>query len=190
MPRWKGGARRNRRAWVRSPIDMRGKPVREECEELELADAASTLLDECRMVLPGIQALFGFQLIAVFNQRFADDLDKPDQLLHLAAISLVAIAVALVMTPAAYHRHRGARVVTDTFIHLSSLLLVASMVPLALGLSIDLYVIAKLIVDNDALGVPIAVGLFAFMSFCWFVFPRLTPLHEGVMKVHAKPGEG
>jgi hypothetical protein len=24
------------------------------------------------MVLPGIQALFGFQLIAVFDQRFAD----------------------------------------------------------------------------------------------------------------------
>src|SRR5207244_6072194 len=105
---------------------------REECETLELADAAQTMLDECRMVLPGIQALFGFQLIAVFNQRFAEDLPKSDQGLHLVAITLVAIAVALVMTPAAYHRHRGARVVTDTFVHVSSVLLVASMIPLAL----------------------------------------------------------
>ena len=28
------------------------------------------LEEEARMILPGIQALFGFQLIAVFNQRF------------------------------------------------------------------------------------------------------------------------
>jgi hypothetical protein len=27
-------------------------------------------IEEARMVLPGIQALFGFQLIAVFNERF------------------------------------------------------------------------------------------------------------------------
>lgn len=36
-------------------------------EELPLSQAAQHLLEECRMVLPGIQALFGFQLIAVFN---------------------------------------------------------------------------------------------------------------------------
>jgi hypothetical protein len=32
---------------------------------------AQEAIDEARMVLPGIQALFGFQLIAVFNERFA-----------------------------------------------------------------------------------------------------------------------
>ena len=39
-------------------------------EEVRLDSAASHLLEECRMVLPGIQALFGFQLIAVFNDGF------------------------------------------------------------------------------------------------------------------------
>lgn len=29
-----------------------------------LSDSVSHMLEECRMVLPGIQALFGFQLIA------------------------------------------------------------------------------------------------------------------------------
>jgi len=38
-----------------------------EKEELPLRLAAEYLIEECRMVLPGIQALFGFQLIAVFN---------------------------------------------------------------------------------------------------------------------------
>ena len=53
------------------------------------------------MVLPGIQALFGFQLIAVFNERFRQ-LSEGEQLIHFTAIMLVAIAIALIMTPAAY----------------------------------------------------------------------------------------
>jgi hypothetical protein len=39
-------------------------------EKLSLEDALTHLLEECRMVLPGVQALFGFQLIAVFNRSF------------------------------------------------------------------------------------------------------------------------
>jgi hypothetical protein len=39
-------------------------------EELQLAKAAGFFLEECRMVLSGIQALFGFQLITIFNSGF------------------------------------------------------------------------------------------------------------------------
>src|ERR1700674_1041889 len=60
-------------------------------------------IEEARMVLPGIQALFGFQLIAVFNERFRQ-LPTPEQAMHFAAILLIALAIALIMTPAAYHR--------------------------------------------------------------------------------------
>ena len=50
-----------------------------------LSDMASHLLEECRMVLPGIQALFGFQLMAVFNAKFWD-LDFYHRVVHLLAI--------------------------------------------------------------------------------------------------------
>jgi hypothetical protein len=151
---------------------------REERQELKLSEAAQTLLDECRMVLPGIQALFGFQLIAVFNERFSKDLDRFDQQLHMAAIALVALAVALVMTPAAFHRSRGSREVTDTFIHISSLLLLASMVPLALGLSVDFHLIAKLVLGSEPLAIASGLALFAVLMGFWFVFPRLRAVHE------------
>jgi hypothetical protein len=142
-------------------------------EELGLAEAAQTLLDECRMVLPGIQAIFGFQLIAVFNERFSRDLHKPEQALHLAALALLALAAALVMTPAAYHRSRGAREVSGHFIKLSSRLLLASMLPLALGLSIDVYLIARLVLGTPDLALAVAAALFAVMTFLWFAYPRL-----------------
>jgi hypothetical protein len=37
-----------------------------------LEHEARQAVEEARMVLPGIQALFGFQLIAVFNQRYTE----------------------------------------------------------------------------------------------------------------------
>lgn len=91
-----------------------------ERQELRLSEAARTLVEECRMVLPGVQAIFGFQLIAVFQQKFGEELDKPYQYLHLSALTLVAIAAAVIMTPAAYHRIRNPREVTERFIRVSS----------------------------------------------------------------------
>src|SRR5215211_1841498 len=89
-------------------------------EQVSLDSAATHILEECRMVLPGIQALFGFQLIAVFNDSFEEKLSRVEQLLHLAAIVLVTVAIALVMAPAALHRRSQPREVSARFIDLSS----------------------------------------------------------------------
>ena len=98
----------------------------------ELSEAVSYLLEECRMVLPGIQALFGFQLVAVFNRRF-QDLPHADQLLHLAAVALIALSAGLVMTPAAYHREIEPNAVSERFLRVSTRLLLLGMLFLASG---------------------------------------------------------
>ena len=64
----------------------------------DLLDQERNSLDEARMVLPGIQAVFGFQLIAVFNERFAE-LPEMLRIAHFASLSLVVVAVALIMRP-------------------------------------------------------------------------------------------
>jgi hypothetical protein len=43
-------------------------------EPLKLPDAVKYVFEECCMVLPGIQALFGFQMIAVFDSGFSQKL--------------------------------------------------------------------------------------------------------------------
>src|SRR5678815_3624575 len=101
-----------------------------ERQELSLNEAATHLLEECRTVVPGMQALFGFQLIAVFNSGFRDLLSPGERMLHLAALVLVAIAIALVMAPAALHRQTEPMAVSRRFITISSRLLMASMAPL------------------------------------------------------------
>jgi Family of unknown function (DUF6328) len=149
--------------------------------ELSLVQAAEYLLQECRMVLPGMQALFGFQLIAVFNPGFAQKLSPFEQRLHLLAIALVAVAVSLIMTPAAYHRQARPYEVTETLLTLASRFVLWSMWPLALGISLDFYLIAQVIL-NHALVPLLAVGLFAIFALCWFVLPRAERLQWAVTR--------
>jgi len=144
----------------------------QEIERLPLTKAAQFLLDECRMVLPGIQCLFGFQLIVVFSTDFSTKLSVPEQHLHLLAIGLIAIAVALIMTPAAYHRQAGSRHVSKTLVRMSSRMLLASMVPLALSICIEFYLVAQVLLDHSLVPV-FAIALLMVFALLWFVLPRV-----------------
>ena len=53
-----------------------------------LEEEARQVVEEARMVLPGIQALFGFQLVAVFNQRYTE-LPDSEQFVHALFAGLV-----------------------------------------------------------------------------------------------------
>jgi hypothetical protein len=156
----------------------KGKDL-EEREELPLSKAAQYLLEECRMVLPGIQALFGFQLIVVFNPTFSEKLTASEQLLHFLAFALVAIGVAIIMTPAALHRHTGSTKVTAAFIRISARLLLLSMLPLALGICLDFYLIARLIVGGRWVWL-FPVILFAIFGMLWFVLPRAHAVQSAI----------
>jgi hypothetical protein len=128
-------------------------------EELELGDAVTALLEECRMLLPGLEALFGFQLIAVFSADFSTKLSTQEQYVHLAAIACVALAAALVIGPAAYHRQTAPRNASRGFILVASWLLLIAMVPFMLGIGLDFYLIARLILHNKLLSVILSVLL-------------------------------
>jgi hypothetical protein len=145
---------------------MSGKPD-EQTEKM-----AQEAIDEARMVLPGIQALFGFQLIAVFNERFKQ-LPDDEQRLHFTAIILIAVAIAVIMTPAAYHRQVDPGSVSEQFVKLASWLVTAAMVPLMLGLCLDVYLLALMVLGGAGISLVIAGTLFVLFATLWFVFPQV-----------------
>jgi hypothetical protein len=159
---------------------------KERRESLPLAKQAETLLDECRMVLPGLQALFGFQLIAVYNGSFSAKLTPREQAIHLAAIFLSALAIAVIMAPAALHR-RTPHEVTSHFVELSTKLLITSMVPLALSIAIDFYLVARIVLGSTAV---FWAALLLFMAFVgmWFVLP--TVLRQRTAEPHHREQPG
>ena len=149
-----------------------------EREELSLNDAATHVLEECRTVVPGMQALFGFQLIAVFSDIFREHLSTLERMLHLVAIVLVTIAVILVKAPAALHRQAEPMSVSRRFITVSSRLLMSSMAPLAAGICVDVYIVARLIAGSPSIAATIASGLLAVFVALWWVLPRAMRLRR------------
>lgn len=151
-------------------------------EALSLTRAADHLIEECRMVLPGVQALFGFQLVAVFSERFERALSASEQMLHLGSIALVMVAIALIMTPAAYHRLTAPDRVTAHFIRLSTRLLMVGMPVLLAALAIDAYLVARLIGGASVAAIA-ATLLSVLFAGLWFGLPiagRLMRLDPAV----------
>jgi Family of unknown function (DUF6328) len=143
-----------------------------------LSYSVTHMLEECRMVLPGIQALFGFQLIAVFNSTFWARLDQFEQLIHYFAISLVALSVALVMTPAAYHRQTVPMTVSKRFLTISSRLLFWSMYPLMGGILLDFYLVGSLVLPGRLFSVLATFCLFCVFTVLWILLPRMHALQR------------
>jgi len=135
-----------------------------------LEEETRTVIEEARMVLPGIQAVFGFQLIAVFNNGF-HSLTPPEQLMHLSALILIMIAIALIMTPASYHRIAEKGTVSRRFVEIASRLLTLAMFPLMLGMTADLFLVTRLVLNNVALSIAIAVVLVFVFFGLWYLFP-------------------
>lgn len=139
-------------------------------ETTTLKEQMRNTIEEARMVLPGIQALFGFQTIAVFNQRFAD-LPDPMQACHLLALALVVLAIALAMAPAAYHRIVESHEVSAHTVGLSSMLICAALVPLAGGLALDMAVVLYLVTPSYPASATGAAVTLALLLGLWFAFP-------------------
>src|SRR5262245_16997064 len=128
------------------------------------------VIEEARIVLPGIQALFGFQLIAVFNERF-HSLPSLERDLHYAALILVAVAIAVIMTPAAYHRIVEQTTVSQFFVRLTSRLIAAAMVPLMTAIAFETYVVGVVLFGRGLVSAGVSVLLFCLFAGLWFALP-------------------
>ncbi|HVG30550.1 MAG TPA: DUF6328 family protein [Pyrinomonadaceae bacterium] len=142
-------------------------------------------LTEIRVVLPGAQALLGFGFMTFLMESF-EKLPDSSKYIHLASLSLIALAVVLMMTPAAYHRIVERGEATQHFHRFASRTLLASMVPLALGISGDFFVVARKVTGSEGLALGLAAAsLFVFYG-AWFAFTlylrarRQSSRREGV----------
>jgi hypothetical protein len=138
-----------------------------------LEEEATHVLEEARMMLPGVQAILGFQLIAAFNERFTQ-FERPEQILHFIAFLLVALAMGLVMAPAAYHRQAERGVVSRRFVVLASALLTFAMPPFIVGICLDAYLVGLLVLSDRIAGVIAAGILFIVLTGLWFAMPALA----------------
>lgn len=154
------------------PLPVEGSPMKqgrepEELGERKLYEKINHALTETRVVLPGAQALLGFQFAAMLAEGF-DKLPSSSRLIHMASLALITIAVILLITPAAYHRIAEEGEFTEHFHRFTGHVLLAAMAPLALGMTGDFYVVARKVFHSDALSLGLAVALLLFFGVTWF----------------------
>lgn len=136
-------------------------------EETPLKDKIRQVLIEARVILPGVQALLGFQFVTVLMEAF-DRLPPSSQYVHIASLALITLSTILLMTPAAYHRIAENGRDTYHFYRLASRLVIAATIPLALGLAGDFYVVTEK-VTHSSLGA-FAAAVLVSLCFCtlWY----------------------
>src|SRR5919202_1148712 len=111
----------------------------------KIKDKVKNALEEARMLVLGAQVLVGLQFRSFFEKGF-DSLPVTSQALKLAGLGLMLFGVALLVSPAAYHRlvERGED--TEEVHRYDSKLIGFAMLPFALGLGVDLYVATQKVV--------------------------------------------
>jgi len=128
------------------------------------------MLTEARVLLPGAQALLGFQFTVLLSQTF-DQLPSGAKVMHIAALFLIALTVILLIAPAAVHRITYGGEEAESFYRIGSGFIVAASLPLGLGIVADIYVAVMRAADSPALAVFGAIAVAVVLAALWYVRP-------------------
>lgn len=162
--------------WFALPLYM----ARQRPRRVDMEDALQSLetrivqaLTEIRVILPGAQALFGFQVTAVFTEQFSR-LPEASRYVHLASIAVVAVAVIMLIAPAAYHRITAQGNAEEGVLKYAVRMMLPAEGLIAIGLIGDAYVTIRLIAGSHSLAATVAaVALAGFMTLL-YVIPLVT----------------
>ena len=142
-------------------------------EDSKLEDRIDYVLTEARVVLPGVQALLGFQLIVVLTESFGT-LPESSVLVHLAALAAIALSAVLLIAPAAHHRIVFGGEEAEEFLPIASAYLLGATVFLALGMAADCYVIVAKVLESPASGLAAAIATAVVCLGLWHAWPLMV----------------
>jgi MFS family permease len=140
--------------------------------KLSIKEKINHLLEEIRIVLPGTQAILGFQLVAVFSNGF-DRLSDQLKFLHLGSLLLITLTTILLMAVSAYDRIVDQDNDTEHFHSFSTVMILLALFLLGIGLAGDLFVVAIYITESYEISLLISAGILTFAFTLWFGITNL-----------------
>jgi uncharacterized protein DUF6328 len=146
-----------------------GEPEPAEDRQERSAREVVELLQELRIVLPGVQILFAFLLTVPFAQRFAE-LTGLQRNVFFATLLCTAAATALLIAPSAHHRllfRQGAR---EHRLRVGNLLTIIGLIFLVPAMVGVIFVITDLMFGlMGAVAVTVLMAL--VFGLLWFALP-------------------
>ena len=133
------------------------------------------LLNELRVMLPGVQALFAFLLIVPFSERFSNT-TRNERVAYYIAFAAAALSSILFIAPSVYHRVQFRQHDKEELLRVSNGLVIAGTIVLGIGIAASIYVVTGFLVD-DVLALVASVAALLLLSALWWGLPlsrRLT----------------
>ena len=143
----------------------------EEDEKQRIDREWMELIQEIRMILPGVQVLLAFLLVAPFSDRFSE-LGETIRVLFVVAITLTAAATALLMAPGTYHRLHFRDKRKEEMLFLSHRLMIAGSMLVALAVVCAVFIVSDVLL-NLAAAITITATMALFYVFFWFLLPLI-----------------
>lgn len=179
-------------AWYALPWLLRRRraaanpPPEDAMEKTELNDKIRHVLTEARVVLPGTQALLGFQFAGVLQSGF-DSLPASSKLVHLVALVALGASVIFLMLPAAYHRIAEHGEISERLHRFSGGCLLLAMGTLAIAIAGDTFIVVRKATTSTAAASIIGAGWCVFACATWFgLMLVLRHAHHGVAPAAAR----
>lgn len=135
------------------------------------------LLNELRVVLPGVQVLFAFLLTVPFTNRF-QRITNTQELVFFGTFLLTMIATGLLIAPSAYHRLRWRRHDKEQILLTSNRLAISGMVTLAMALSGAVYLVTDLLFESVAAVAIVTAATVLFLFWFWYGLPLLRRIED------------
>ena len=140
-----------------------------ESEKERLNRELIELLNELRVVLPGVQVLFAFLLTIPFARGFTK-LGRFDRDVYFVSLLATVLATILLITPSAYHRIVWRHHDKVDLLGISNKLALAGIAVLAVALSCSLLMITDFVFGGGIAAVVATVSGVTFASM-WFLLP-------------------
>lgn len=126
------------------------------------------LLNELRVVLPGVQALFAFLLIVPFNERFAG-VTGGERAVYLVALLSSALACVLFITAPAFHRLRFRRHDKAQLIRIGNRCAIAGMACLAVAMVASVFLITEFLLGAGTAAVLTGIIAVPIVALWWIL---------------------
>ena len=146
------------------------------------------LLQELRVVIPGVQVLLAFLLTAPFQQRFAN-LPGSMRNAFFASIACATLATAFLIAPSAHHRLRWRARDKERLVRIGNQMALWGTVFLAAAIVLALYVVTNVLYVSQLALLVAGVAVVVF-GWIWYALPTIgrSPAADDQAKATKPPG--
>jgi Family of unknown function (DUF6328) len=127
------------------------------------------LLQELRIVLPGVQVLFAFLLTVPFSARF-ESVSSVQQAVFFGTLVCTALSTGLLLAPSAHHRLLWRKHAREHRLQVANRLAIAGLILLVVAMVGVMFVITDILFGSTAAALATA-AITAFFLYVWFVLP-------------------